>query len=218
MKSEKSPGLTPFPFLFRDAQVEALDLSTSADVQELIEVHLCGRPANAELTPSDQELLSAFVEKAREAGVTFEQFNELLLVLNQDRVSHAFFDFFFVRGDKDQQRSFEQFRQGVICFKGFAMICFGNFRFAFRRLSTAADCRELQAQLGACYRVTAEIEAAYDSRPSKVLDTTLIQRDHTWFVGEITGEILAKELRRFEKYRKACPGIANDAKAIAFGE
>ena len=172
---------------FWDAQAQALDLTSSADVQTLVEVHLCGRPSKAELAETDRQLLMDFVEKARKAGVTFEQFNELLLVLNQDRVSRAFFDFFFEPDKNHAPRTFEQLRNGVIRFRGFAMVCFGNFRFAFRQWSIITDREELRGKLGPCCRKPADVEAAYEDRPSKVLDTKLIERDHTWFVGEITG-------------------------------
>lgn len=73
--------------IFHDSQVDTLDLKTSSGVQELVEVHLCGHPGPSLLDPSDKRLLDEFVTKAVPLGVTFEQFNELLLVLNQDRVS-----------------------------------------------------------------------------------------------------------------------------------
>jgi hypothetical protein len=204
--------------IFRDGQVQALDLTSPADVQKLIEVNLCGRTAAAKLSASDEELLRDFVNKAMERGVAFEQFNELLLVLNQDRVSRPFFDFFFISDKKHKQLTFEQLRKGVIRFKGFAMVCFGNFRFAFRRLSAITDAGELHKALGPCCRCCADINAAYDARPNKVLDTTLIERAHTWFVGEITGNIVAGALKKFEEYRRGHPGIEDDDQAIAFAD
>jgi hypothetical protein len=72
--------------IFRDSVVQALDLNQPARMQELIEIHLCGHSKLQELSDSDQQLLEDFVAKAVPAGITFQQLNELLLVLNQDRV------------------------------------------------------------------------------------------------------------------------------------
>ena len=135
--------------IFRDNKVQALNLKSPKDVQELLEVHLCGHAAPSELTESDEQLLEKFVTKAVPVGVTFEQLNELLLVLNQNRISRVFFDFFFdARREENELLSFNELRAGVIRFKGFAMVCFGNYRFAFRQLSALTDTCTLDAKLG----------------------------------------------------------------------
>jgi hypothetical protein len=45
----------------------------------------------------------------------------------------------------------------------------------------------------------------------------LIERDDTWFVGEIAGRIVGTELPAFEAYRKAHSEIHKNEEAIAFG-
>jgi hypothetical protein len=202
--------------IFHDAKVQALDLTTPAGVQELVEVHLCGHGKISELSPSDKKLLKEFVVKALPAGVTFQQFNELLLVLNQDRVSAAFFNFFFEDGAKPL--TIGQLQKGVIRFKGFAMVCFGNFRFAFRHLSAIANSADLSEQLGPCCRRPDKVDALYTTRAQKVLDVSLIPCDNTWFVGEITGGLVAEELRKFEAYRQVHPEISEDQGAINFAK
>jgi hypothetical protein len=204
--------------IFHDLQVQALDLTSPSDVQKLVEVHLCGHAAPSQLDASDRELLKEYVEKAVPAGVTFEQFNELLLVLNQDRISRPFFDFFFSEAAGNELLSVGQLQKGVIRFKGFAMVRFGNFRFAFRRLSAITSVDVLREELGECCRRSGDIEDAYGNRVEKVLDVSPIERDHTWFVGEITGSIVANELKKFEEYRKDHPEIKGDEEAIEFAK
>jgi len=51
-----------------------------------------------------------------------------------------------------------------------------------------------------------------------VLDVALISREQTWFVGEITGNVVANEIRRFEEYRQGNPAIDDDKEAIAFAK
>ncbi len=146
------------PMIFHDSQVEGLDLTSPSDVQELVEVHLCGHAMPSQLSDTDQQLLKEFVEKAFPAGVTFKQFNELLLVLNQDRASRTFLDFFFSSEQAgDDQLTLGMLKQGVKRFKGFAMICFGNFRFAFSRLSTITSVDWLHEELGDCCRRSGEV-------------------------------------------------------------
>jgi hypothetical protein len=199
--------------IFHDSVVQALDLNQPARMQELIEIHLCGHSKLQELSDSDQQLLEDFVAKAVPAGITFQQLNELLLVLNQDRVSAAFFTFFF--GSEDARLTMDALRAGVIKFKGFAMVCFGNFRFAYRRLSTITSLEVLRQELGPCCR-QCEDKGIIRRAPTK-LSTSLIERDDTWFVGEITGRIVGTELPAFEAYRKAHSEIHENEEAIAFG-
>ncbi len=205
--------------IFHDEQIAALDSKTATGLQELIEVHLCGRDLASPLSESDRRLLEDFVAKALTSGVTYEQFNELLLVLNQDQTSRTFFDYFFVdEPEEGRQLTLEQLRNGVIRFKGFAIMCFGNFRFAYRRLSRIQSDDEILSELGGFCELCGAIEKRHAERPSNVLDISEIERDQTWYVGEITGRDVSDELRRFEKYRKAHPEIEEDADAVAFAK
>lgn len=154
--------------------------------------------------------------RAESAGVTFQQLNELLLVLNQDRLSRAFFDFFL--NDGTPSLSMDGLKQGVVKFKGYAMVCFGNFRFAYRELSTIDDPTDLRDELGPCCHECADIEAAYSRRAEKVLDVTPIARDDTWFVGEVTGTKLRQELKKFEEYRAGHSNAADDPEVTSFAK
>ena len=202
--------------IFHDAEVSALNVSTPTGIQALVEVHLCGHPHVAALSPSDERLVKEFVERALPAGITFQQFNELLLVLNQNRVSPAFFQFFF--GPADRPLTMALIQQGVIRFKGYAMVCFGNFRFAFRKLSTMHDASDLKQHLGPCCRATEEVQGSYSNRAEKVLDTSLVSRDETWFVGEITGNLVASEVKKLEAHRLAHPEVRENQETIEFAK
>lgn len=109
-------------------------------------------------------------------------------------------------------------QKGVVRFKGFAMVCFGNFRFAFRRLSAITDVNRLYEELGGCCRHKDDIEDIYENRPERVLDIKPIGRDDTWFVGEITGRVVADELKKFEAYRRKHPEVAEKVEAVAFAK
>ncbi len=98
------------------------------------------------------------------------------------------------------------------------MVCFGNFRFAFRRLSTISSDEVLREELGPCCHDPQAIVTQYGSRTEKVLDVSLIKREETWFVGEITGRVVADELKRFEEARISDHVLAADREAVAFGQ
>ncbi len=205
--------------IFHDEHIAALDIKTAKGLQELIEVHLCGRHVASPLSESDWRLLEDCVAKALTSSVAYEQFNELLLILNQDRISRTFFDYFFVgEQEEGRQLTLEQLRSGVIRFKGFAIMCFGNFRFAYRRLNRIQSDDELLSELGDFCEPCGAIDKRHAERPGKVLDISEIKRDQTWYVGEITGRVVSNELRQFEEYRKAHPEIKEDADAVAFAK
>ncbi|MBI5815306.1 MAG: hypothetical protein HZB29_06805 [Nitrospinae bacterium] len=67
----------------------------------------------------------------------YEEFNELLLLFNQDRVEKPFFNFFFLSDGSNQDTlRFSQIKNGIKKFRVYALLLLGNFRFAFRKLST----------------------------------------------------------------------------------
>jgi len=56
------------------------------------------------------------------------------------------------------------------------------------------------------------------ARADKILDVSTIARDKTWFVGEITGNIVATELKKFDEFRKAKPEIGRDDAFLTFAK
>ncbi len=64
------------------------------------------------------------------------QFNELLLLCNKDRINHGFFDFFIrQRESKSEKISLDDICEGIEYFRKYALLVFGNFKFAYRSLS-----------------------------------------------------------------------------------
>jgi hypothetical protein len=78
-------------------------------------------------------------------GVGYSQFNELLLYLGYDRVTHPFFQ--FIVNQKTEYKtgaalkSVDAFRRGVDEFRKVAILFFGNVKFAFKTLSRYAPTR-----------------------------------------------------------------------------
>ena len=81
------------------------------------------------------------------ASLNYEQLNELLVLVDESRISRAFFEFFFRPKTPEAPISLGEFKEGVKRFRGFAMLCYGNFRYPFRRLREMADVEEIKAAL-----------------------------------------------------------------------
>jgi hypothetical protein len=185
---------------FRDNEIEKLNLTNAQDLASLIVKYLCGKTYELVLSEENKILLSELTKNAITNGLNYRQFNELLLLLNQDKVSKDFFLFFF----GNEKIKLNELKVGITNFRGFAMLCFGNFRFAFRKLRLS-DIITLKNDLKPVYQQTIELEKEFENRPPKMLETTAISRDLIWHLGEVSGkitneaEVLEKELKKAKK-------------------
>ncbi len=193
---------------FKDDEIMELDLTDVENFARIITEYLCGERYYKELDESDLDLLRKMMDSIRENGLNYEQFNELMLLLNRERAEEPFFKFFF----GEDRISLEQIREGVIKFRGLAMLCFGNFRFAFKKLIAQESEDKL---MGNCLRPFCEksfkLKRKFMKRPPKMLKEESIDRDKTWLLGEIAGEKLKTEQQVLgEKMRE---NIVPDRKA-----
>jgi hypothetical protein len=117
---------------FEDVEISSIGQPTSpAAASRLIIRHLCGKNYDRYLSKEDKKLLSILLNNAEKNGLNYTQFNELLLLLNQDKVGRDFFTFFF----GNSVIKFDDLKKGIAKFRGFAMLRFGNFKFAYRQLA-----------------------------------------------------------------------------------
>lgn len=168
---------------FEEPRISSINYLDPEAIYALVIRDLCGERYYRQFGEADRAHLAEFLGLARQEGLTYERFNELLLLLEQDRVSEPFYKFFFCeRGPL----KLEDLTKCVINFRGFAMLRYGNFRFAYKDLSIKS-----QAQLARCLRPfcdqTAAIESRYRGRPSGALKIERIHRDQTWCLGYIAG-------------------------------
>lgn len=183
---------------FTDEIINELDLDNVHDFVRLIVEYLCGerylckehfaRWLQSERFGKDKDLLESLLQNANKNGLNYEQFNELLLLLNQDRVSRGFFKKFFFGKDIV---SLEELRKGVVDFRGLAMLCFGNFRFAYKKLIQKTE-EELKKVHRWYCREPGDIAEEY-KRPKKMLRVKPIKREQTWYLGNISTRKLEKE-------------------------
>lgn len=183
---------------FEDSEIVRLDLEHSPEnVIRLVTEYLCGQRCDLKSFEDDKPLLKEMIEIAKDKGLTYNQFNELLLLLNQDRIGRGFFDFFFERTPDAGEITLEDLKKGITKSRGFALLCFGNFRFAYKRLIKESR-EELVKGLLPYSRQSLDIELDYSKRPKKMLGIQEIPREITWFVGELSGQRISKEIKESE--------------------
>ena len=151
---------------------------------------LCGWKLERNL--ADLELLREVLQAT--TRVTYEQFNEMLLILNQERVSRHFFRFFFQpQGHENQPADFNRLKQGVALFRGMAMLCFGNFRYAYKRLSSLPE-HIFEATLGHhCKLDKRQVKSRFLDRPPKAVRICPVPRSKTWYIGYLTERKLEQD-------------------------
>lgn len=157
---------------------------------------LTGTPPK-EITTNDlQDLEVALHDEARR--IDHSQFNELLLIVNKDRVSEPFFRFFFSTSTAEEPPSctVDELRRGVEEFQRTALLCFGNFIYAFRSLSRARSRAEICSKLGVLCSRPEDMEQSLRKRQPPILSVKPISRDDTYLIGYLsTAEILAEHHR-----------------------
>ena len=154
-------------------------------------------PLRNSVPPAAVALLTARATK----GLGYSQFNELLVYLGYDRVSHPFFQF-LVDGTVAYKsgssiKSLKQLRTGVDEVRKIALLFFGNVKFGFKRLSRNADF--LIAHLS---RFDKRRERNFRERHSQILPPELIDGADTYYLGYVIRDELAAKLKKTPKDRK----------------
>lgn len=142
------------------------------------------------VTPTDEAILTGLLEDdTRPIG--HSQLNELLLLVNKDRMEPAFFDYFF-----GAACTVGALAAGILKFQTTALLRYGNFIHAYRTLTRAESVSAIEAELDGWAARPADLAARFAARSPKLVDITLIPREHTSLVGYISaGEVVAEDER-----------------------
>ena len=96
-------------------------------------------------------------------------------------------------------------KKGIIKFRGCAMLCFGNFRFAYRELVDKKE-DELQDILNLYCVDPTKLQTEFEKRPEKMFEIESIPKEWLWYLGRISGEkvnsemeTLVVEIRKFKQ-------------------
>ncbi len=151
---------------------------------------LTGSPT-AGLEPCDsRDFAAALADDAR--LISSDEFNELLLLAGKDHVTQAFFSFFFCLGGDPLSCRVGEIPMGVTRFQKTAMLRYGNFIYAYRKLSRI-DCVDgLKEEVGETARDPTAAVEELSKRSGPMLDIAPIARDDTYLVGYISAaEVVA---------------------------
>jgi hypothetical protein len=196
-----------------DRDVDQIDLK-SDQVKGLVYLlhYLAGRAGGryfSDEAPMHQHLdwVSAVAPRAFSVtSLNYEQINELLVLVDESRISRAFFEFFFRPRTPESPISLEEFKEGVKRFRGFAMLCYGNFRYPFRRLREMADVEEIKAALLPWTKETEDLVADLgEGRPVSIScdENSMLGEEQTRFLGYIVRADIEEDLKSRPKDRTA---------------
>jgi len=156
---------------------------------------LTGTPVK-DVTDTDCACLTGILQDDARA-IDCSQFNELLLLVNKDRVSECFFEYFF--GEDCQVSTLPS---GVEKFQKSAMLCYGNFIHAFRTLARIEHRHDLHCELGEFCRAPGEAINRFQNRSEKLLDIDAIPKIDTPLVGYLSASEILAELERARYLRQ----------------
>jgi hypothetical protein len=136
--------------------------------------------------------------RANTKGLGYSQFNELLLQLGYDRVSHSFFQY-LVNQKTDYRigaslKSLAQLRKGADEFRKVAVLFFGNIKFAFKQLSR--DASFLKIHLA---RFTERREETFKARHEQIMSPNVIGGADTYLLGYLVAKELQEKLAKDPK-------------------
>lgn len=158
---------------------------------------LTGSPVK-EVTKLDKELLSqALADDNRE--INFSQFNELLLLVNKNRLEDPFFNYFFVGDGESGRCKIAEIPGAVERFQHTAMLRYGNFIYAYRTLSRKRTTPDLVEAIGDHARNPACLLKKITQRQPRVVEIKPIARDRTYLLGYLSAGQAVRELARAQK-------------------
>ncbi len=132
--------------------------------------NLTGTPVKDVEPVDDQCLLAILADDERR--IDCSQFNELLLLVNKDRVERPFFEHFF-----GKQCKVGTILKGIERFQEAAMLRYGNFIYAFRTLSRLKKCEDFRREL------QIQEPTPFHTRAKRLVDIEPIGRGDTPLVG-----------------------------------
>ena len=169
---------------FKEQNIARLDLTKPRDMLKCIEL-LCNQ--ESVITDKEKYQLNSMIKTLCKSfpakELDFAHLNEILLLLNQGRVSEGFFSFFF--NPQQNRITLDEMRNGVIKFRGYAMLCYGDFRYAYKvwpQLTKAEIDEDVRNQCCFIQLVDQDLK----SRSHKILDVKHISRDKLCYLGYIS--------------------------------
>lgn len=185
---------------FRDIDIDQLSLDSLDDFSKLILHYLCGKEYNPEnLDENQKKHLTKVLNDLNSNYLNYEQFNEVLLLLNQNRISKDFFNYFFLGGIVNS----ETLKNGITNFRGLSILNFGNFNFTYDRFSKIKK-YDIDKYFG-IYNIQRDtLEKNYATRPNPIINLKKVEKEDTWHLGYLSKTIVDREKKILEYTLKEC--------------
>jgi len=178
---------------------------------DLLAIKMCDEQSRSELTNNDKANLQALIQILNDQGLNYAQFNELLLLINQNRVSECFFSFFF----NNRIENINDLLGGIKKFRGYAFLCYGNIKYAYKILISCRSIELLKKHLSPYCNGSEEVLDSYRNRHSKALEIHDIQKDKTWLGGYLAKEIYEADFKRIRELSRSNNSEINELSSLA---
>lgn len=198
--------------IFEELPIASVNARDPESLYQLIVMHLCGEKYFRAFDTGIKSHIQAFISISSTDGLNYEQFNELLLLFDQDRMGRAFFDFLF---GSNGLLTLDDLPARIARFRGFAMLAFGDFRFAYKKLSCLNEA-QLTKALDPYSKQPEDLVKAFSSRPAPALKIEKIAKDETWCLGYIAKGVYETEAAAVASAIKASPTDALLAQAEVY--
>ena len=143
-----------------------------------------------EVSEADKDCLRKLLAN-NDSRIDCSQFNELLLLVNKDRLEPPFFEYFFTRRCR-----VKGIVAGIKRFQKTAMLRYGNFIWAYRTLSRKKDLSAFLLELGE-FGIEPNLEIKrLKGRRSKLLEIDSVEREHTVLLGYLSSVGIAADKER----------------------
>lgn len=184
---------------FSEEQVKRLSTSKPDELLDLL-ARLCGQDISLKCAgeghqPGSRcggcsacikfEMLRQLCDENRWNRATL---NQALLVCSQPTMSEGFYGEFFGSAETG-----DNLKGGVVKFRGMAILRFGNFRFAYKRLCSQAAA-EVRQDLEPYSIPSEDWDSYYTSRPRSLRSVRPIPQDKKWYLGYISGTLVDQDL------------------------
>ena len=124
-------------------------------------------------------------------AIDCSQLNELLLLVHKDRIENPFFEYFFGSGC-----TIGQIAAGVERFQKTALWLYGNFVFAYRKLSRIKEAEEFRETISEVAKDPSVELKYFQRRQRKLLEVDQIDKEQTPFVGYLSGREIRADFGR----------------------
>lgn len=204
---------------FIDKNINELNPNLGSDFYILIIEYLCGNEnyeSWSNLPPIVRDNIEKIITHIDTNGINYQQFNEILLLLGEDRVSETFFKVFFEDREKffaisikgSKKIDMEEIKLGITYFRGIAMLFHGNFRHCFKDYISVDSLNEFRDIMKDFSKNPKQLKKDYKRRLDRAIKIKSIARENTFFNGYLSKKIYDNERSKLhEKIKNGEVGL-----------